>query len=154
MEQSRIRPDAPWLQFLDARYRLLLAYQSLEKIRRLVPGADPGAAADDPLRSAFLQLTHALDRVTVPLEYWSERPHENLEGEEKHAAMLGALSDLAAGLSDLSGQPNDAEREERMLRIMGDHIRFLRPEPTVPPGASPSSSPPLLPSSPSEYQEA
>lgn len=68
MEQSRIRPDAPWLQFLDARYRSLLAYQSLEKIRRLVPGADPGAAADDPLRSAFLQLTHALDRVTVPLE--------------------------------------------------------------------------------------
>lgn len=63
--QKEIRPDAPWPEFLDVRYRLLTAYQRYERRQRT---AAEVATADQGLRIAFLRLSGALDQVTVPLE--------------------------------------------------------------------------------------
>ena len=65
--QKDIRPDAPWLEFLDVRYRLLVAYQRHERGCRETKKS-PTAVTRVELRTAFLQLSGALDQVTVPVE--------------------------------------------------------------------------------------
>lgn len=67
--QKDIRPDAPWLEFLDVRYRLLVAYQRHERGRRETKKSPTNAVSTRvELRTAFLQLSGALDQVTVPVE--------------------------------------------------------------------------------------
>lgn len=66
--QKDIRPDAPWLEFLDVRYRLLVTYQRHERGGRESKKSPTAGHVRVELRTAFLQLSGALDQVTVPVE--------------------------------------------------------------------------------------
>ncbi|POY70850.1 hypothetical protein BMF94_6263 [Rhodotorula taiwanensis] len=112
--QQPVRPDAPWLQFLDGRYPLLLAYQAVERARQ---AEGPTSDSLDPLRKSFLHLTRELDRITIPVEYWSDRPHEALEGEGRHVRPVEGLAKLASAFAERSssGRVDDTASAQRIM---------------------------------------
>lgn len=131
--QQPVRPDAPWLQFLDGRHPLLLAYQAVERARQ---AEGPTSDSLDPLRKSFLHLTRVLDRITIPVEvsspvcayvsdnidlrhlqYWSDRPHEALEGEGRHVRPVEGLAKLASAFAERSssGRVDDTASAQRIM---------------------------------------
>merc|ERR1712080_491104 len=121
---GRQKPDAPWLEFLDVRYRLLVAYQRRERGRRETKKSPTAVRVE--LRTAFLQLSGALDQVTVPVEYWSDRPHERLQGEQNHASMLSNLNALIRVLESLAASEKDCDSQRVVVeRIMWEQTRIL-----------------------------
>lgn len=45
--------------------------------------------------------------ITFGAQYWSERPHEKLQGEQNHASMLSNLNALIHVLESLAAENDD-----------------------------------------------
>ncbi|GAA5846549.1 hypothetical protein JCM9279_006737 [Rhodotorula babjevae] len=97
--QTCINPDAPWTTFINARSRALSAYglfQDSRRQRSFDSGDDPetsSAAQRERLSAAFVRLSLALDRVTVPIRYWSETPYEAVGSAASHTALVRVLDE-------------------------------------------------------------
>lgn len=61
--QHALRPDAPWITFLDKRNNLLDAYHLLYPSDKI-----DTTLTDDELRQAFVQFSLSLDSITTPHE--------------------------------------------------------------------------------------
>ncbi|GAA6029889.1 hypothetical protein JCM8097_009155 [Rhodosporidiobolus ruineniae] len=93
-----VRSDCPWVLFLRARERLLQSFLAFERS----PGIRSGEGRT--LRESYLRFSLALDRITVPHEYWSDLPHEDVQDRATHEAVVGLLSDFERRFQLLSGR--------------------------------------------------
>ncbi|GJN87778.1 hypothetical protein Rhopal_000733-T1 [Rhodotorula paludigena] len=104
--ENSVSPNAPWRIFLDARYRVLTAFQALQRKARDDNDDDPdrGSSRDDEaLDKAYRRLNLALDRLTVPFQYWSDHPHEDVLDSQGHDVLLVMLDDLESRFRRLAG---------------------------------------------------
>lgn len=77
--QNSVSPNAPWRIFLDARYRVLTAFQALQRKARDDNDVEPdrGSSRDDEaLDKAYRRLNLALDCLTVPFQVRATRIHK------------------------------------------------------------------------------
>ncbi|GAA6005191.1 hypothetical protein JCM10207_002893 [Rhodosporidiobolus poonsookiae] len=123
--QQPIRPDAPWLVFIQARERLLSAFHAWQRARPTEDVA-PNPECASPIEKAFVRFSLAVDWITVPRRYWSELPHEDVNSAGQHelvVAILNSLEKRFRSLADLSPLPTDENAEEQLLSILEEHTK-------------------------------
>lgn len=153
-KQTCINPDAPWTTFIDARSRALSAYGLFQDSRRqhgidLAVTLDSSvaetrsAAQRERLSAAFVRLSLALDRVTVPIQvrlptpprrrdalptradikprpqYWSESPYEAVGSAASHTALVHVLDECELRLRRIADK--DSAQGEVPRALDGRH---------------------------------
>ncbi|BGP37086.1 hypothetical protein JCM10450v2_000994 [Rhodotorula kratochvilovae] len=126
--ENYIAPNAPWKTFIDARSRALSAFALVQDAKRQRP-ASPSSSSRDLLCKAYIRFSRALDRVTVPMQYWSELPHEDVKSGKSHAALLSVLDELEARLLRIAGvtppeplEIGGREESEEMLEELAEWV--------------------------------
>ncbi|GAA5902467.1 hypothetical protein JCM8208_006896 [Rhodotorula glutinis] len=124
LPQTCIAPDAPWTTFINARSRALSAYGLFQDSRRhhgldTVNSLDDyhartrSAAQQERVSAAFVRLSLALDKVTVPIQYWSETPYEAVGSAASHMALVGVLDECELRLRRIVGTDTSHEKSPR-----------------------------------------
>jgi len=96
---------------MHARSRALSAYGLFQDSTRQQASSsapkpvDASIPVDSPLAQrellsqAFVRLSLELDRITVPMQYWSHLPYENVASSATHDALVDILDECASRLN-------------------------------------------------------
>ncbi|GAA6048030.1 hypothetical protein JCM3770_000156 [Rhodotorula araucariae] len=143
-EKYDIAPNAPWTTFIDA----------FPAAQRQRPDS-PSFSGREVLCKAYIRFSLALDRFTVPMQYWSERPHEDVKSAKSHAAFIDVLDELEARLHRIAGVTSlrnletgvghgGAETVEEFTQCVNEQAGLLEKQKT----ASPHAFAQLIPNDP------
>ncbi|GAA5996422.1 hypothetical protein JCM5350_005466 [Sporobolomyces pararoseus] len=119
--QHALRPDAPWITFLDKRNDLLDAYHLLYPSDKI-----DTTLTDDELRQAFVQFSLSLDSITTPHEWWSELPREAICDEESHSKLLQILDELVTLLRTVVRTESEVEEKRRITDKLNEGDLWLQ----------------------------